>query len=396
MNQKNRINMWSAGFIILLFCSSCSLFNSFADWNPDSSRIKKLDSALHDLYAYQDESGMKKVTSVLEEDRNNTYALALQAAFALHDQDGAGAFQEVNEAISVNDDQALAHAIRAVYITTYEGNYNFAEIEAQKAIDADPKLSYAYVAYGQQELYREDYKGAQVHLEYALKLEPDNIDAYHHLCRVYLNTGEYQKALENINKAIKINPNLDFLYICKGYSHYSLGDNDSALSDFTEAINLETRDFYAYWYRAWLNSNNGDNKASLEDYLKAIELNPNDASSYNGAAYSMALLDQDLDKALEYVQTSLQLRPDSENAMDTQAFILYRMGNYSEAAIMFSELIEQDHTYSYYGRGMVNYETGNIENAISDFQHFLESNPDSPQCEEVETYLKSISAAPSN
>jgi tetratricopeptide (TPR) repeat protein len=390
IKNQNRIFILIFILATLIFIPACSQLNSFLERKPNINQEELLASALGDLYTYQDESGAEKVETVLQVNSENAYVLALRSAFKLHQDDESGALEDANSALDINSETALANAIRAMYYATNRGRYKTAYIEAKKAVDIDPQLSYAVTASGQVAVYREEFESAESLLKEAIEIEPNNIDAYHGLCRVYLNLEDYELALTNINQAIAINPNLDFLYQCKGYSDYSSGYFDEAIADFTEAINLGTDDYYAYWYRAWLYSYHGDNEAALQDYLMAIELNPDDAFVYNGAAYSMALLNQDLDKALEYIQISLELQPDSNAPINTKAYILYQMGNYNDALGLFTELIRTGYTYAYYGRGKVYYEIENFEVAKSDFQNFLQTNSDSPQCDEVRQLLESL------
>ena len=88
---------------------------------------------------------------------------------------------------------------------------------------------------------------------------------------------------------------------------------------------------------------------------------------------------------------ALELMPGAESKRDTKGYILYKMGEYDEALDIFSALIADGHTFSYYSRGLVYEALGETENAISDFQAFLKEYPNrDPESADARERIESL------
>ena len=180
-------------------------------------------------------------------------------------------------------------------------------------------------------------------------------------------------------------------YLCRGYAYLWSGEYESAVADLTRAIELDMEDADIYAYRAWAYSLLGDTAAAIADYESALTLNPEDADSHNNAAYLIAQSDGDLDKALEYVNRALELMPGAESKLDTKGYILYKMEEYDEALEILTPLIADGYAFGYYSRGLVYQALGEAENAISDFEAFLQEYPDrDPESDDARERIKSL------
>jgi len=383
-----------------------------------------LESALADFYAYRTEQGLATVESILKDEPDHTMALALRAAFNMQRDDGEAGFADANRALEIDPDLAFAHAVHSWYYEAFQGDLDFAQTEVDQAIALDPELAFTYDVLGNLKLYEGEYEEAIDDYKQATALEPEYLAAHTDMGWVYMELGELEAALEAFNRAIEINPDIDYVYsgrgdaylyndnyeaamedytraielsdenpeyyLYRGYAYLYIEDYDLGLADFTRAIELGFEDADVYLDRAWIHSQTGDNPAAIADYESVIALDPEYTSAYNGAAYLIAIIDGDLDKALDYINTALTLEPGDENFLDTQAFIYYKMGAYENALQIFSALIENEYTYAYYGRGLVYEALGETENAVSDLQAFLDEYPDEIQSEDARQHLESL------
>ena len=78
----------------------------------------------------------------------------------------------------------------------------------------------------------------------------------------------------------------------------------------------------------------GENDKALANYRKAVDLNPKNPVGYNNIAYLLAQEGIHLKLALKMALTSRGIL-DSPAIEDTEGFVLYRMGRYPEAELMF-------------------------------------------------------------
>lgn len=60
-------------------------------------------------------------------------------------------------------------------------------------------------------------------------------------------------------------------------------------------------------------------------------MNPDNLLALNNCAYYMACQDRDLDKALTMIKRVITEKPDDDTSLDTYAWVLFKMKNYTEA-----------------------------------------------------------------
>lgn len=107
--------------------------------------------------------------------------------------------------------------------------------------------------------------------------------------------------------------------------------------------------------------------AAMEEQVKILfEKNPNNAAALNLLAFSLAERGVQLDRAAELSALSLTIWPNDLSLQDTQAWIFYKQGNYSQAArvvdTMPAEYIRENPEISYHA-GMIYRALGETDKA---------------------------------
>lgn len=77
-----------------------------------------------------------------------------------------------------------------------------------------------------------------------------------------------------------------------------------------------------------------------KDLLLALEYQPDNPMILNYLAYSWADQGAHLDKALEMVRRAAAMRPEDGYIIDSYGWVLYRLGDYKEAAVMLEKAVE--------------------------------------------------------
>ncbi|MCB0318080.1 MAG: tetratricopeptide repeat protein [Bdellovibrionales bacterium] len=131
----------------------------------------------------------------------------------------------------------------------------------------------------------------------ALAVEPDNQKIISYLVLILRSAGKFESAKDLLADAVDKAPN-----------------NDKLL--FSYAIVL---------------SDLGRQEESLKIMQRLIDLNPNNSDALNFVAYAFAESSKNLDKALEYANRSLNLRPNDGFYMDTLGWVYYKLGRLVEA-----------------------------------------------------------------
>jgi tetratricopeptide (TPR) repeat protein len=129
-----------------------------------------------------------------------------------------------------------------------------------------------------------------------------------------------------------------------------LKDYERAIKSFSKGEKMSTEDLKV---RAQFLSNQGDAYHSLgkhaesdEAYDKALKLDPENAYVLNNYSYYLSLRKQNLEKAKQMSAYSNKLEPNNPSFLDTYAWILFQMENYTEARDWQEKAIKAEGTPS--------------------------------------------------
>jgi tetratricopeptide (TPR) repeat protein len=157
---------------------------------------------------------------------------------------------------SRDPDSAAVHKIEGILLD-YEGLYNLAEAEYQRAIELDPnngdahrRLAMTYDADHQRDRAEVEYKEAiakeQAQLAISIALKPTQTAMYE-LAMTQLYLSENQAAAESLTRALGLpstlgTPKYD-LFLYRGIAYDRLGMREAARRDFTEGRAEAVEDF---------------------------------------------------------------------------------------------------------------------------------------------------------
>jgi len=180
---------------------------------------------------------------------------------------------------------------------------------------------------------------------------------------IYLQMDDYQKALSDFRKAIEIDPNNVTAFYDRGLLYVKLGEVDKSLADFDKAIYLDVTYADAYANRANVFLQMREFEKAVRDCTKAIELSPDDSfiALYNrGLAYANL---KKFPKALADFSDAIQQAPENGTTQIAEVFAK---------------------------RGMCHIQLGNRQDALRDFEKFLELDPQNPNASLIRDGLKEL------
>lgn len=228
-----------------------------------------------------------------------------------------------------------------------------------------------------------------------------NHQAHFQLAKLYSNQKDYNKALNQINLAIdlfeseleyrdlrrrlyiKLNKkdlaNEEYVYIMsKDFSYFGnyeqeakdaneKGNYQESVNLYTQAIELNEYNVTLLNERGWVFHKLKQYDSALADFKKSISISP-DHYNYFSAAYTYDLLDS-IEKAIEYYNTSIELKSDYHLAYNNRGYEYYRLGNLEKAIENYSLSIQfkDDYHLSYHNRGSIYFEQGKYKKAIEDY-----------------------------
>lgn len=256
----------------------------------------------------------------IDSDPKNSSSYINIAKLQIFEADYDNALKNAENAILLNSNNAVAHAIRG-WALGKQGNYLDAETAFNRALEIDPNnaLTYAY----QTEVLVEQINNGQDSLntldkatEYSrLGLTNGNNLMETHRARGLLLeiTGNYEEAIDEFQIAISINPNIADLYLALGRNQRAAGQDSDAITAFERARSLNPYDPWAPYYISRTYSGNGEYAKAIQQAEDAINLAPTETTFYWNLATQYYRSEKFVD-ALTYFKLAIQggITPDGE------------------------------------------------------------------------------------
>lgn len=157
------------------------------------------------------------------------------------------------------------------------GNNNSALTDYSKALDQDPRDSYAL--YNRGIIYSRlgDLPRSIDNLSASLALRPDNDEAYLERGNAYLNIGKFKEAIEDYTTLHERDRDHPYALANRGIAHAWLGNRELAERDFGKVRAADPGWPVVLRGRAVLAMHQQDHRRVIEYLSQALELDPDDA-----------------------------------------------------------------------------------------------------------------------
>jgi TolB-like protein/Flp pilus assembly protein TadD len=187
------------------------------------------------------------LTEAIGLDAANSMALG-DLAFLLHfqavfgwgetvDKDHAAAGEAARKAVQLDDSDATAHTVLAIY-EMFSNRHEEARRRLRRATDLDPNAAFAHGYLGVSHSFGGERDTALSHLDDAIRLSPrDPLLVIWYVCRgwVALRMGQYEEAIEFSVQAAGVNPEFPDIYAVRAAAEGQL-DRVEARSTLNELL----------------------------------------------------------------------------------------------------------------------------------------------------------------
>jgi len=216
-------------------------------------------------------------------------------------------------------------------------------------IDTEATLSF-YLGYVSERSSPPDLIQAIDYYSDVLRLKPAWVNARYNRGTAYLNLTQsvpkselgrqyLNKSIQDLGKVLQAKET-QRAYLNRGIAYYERNESDdirAALDDFDAAERLDDTTYRVYFNRALAYIRSND-PAWVADSLEALKLKPEHASVYNVLCWGYAL-DQQPEMALPYCDQALALG-DSGNSRDGRGLVYAQLGRLDEAILEFEAYLE--------------------------------------------------------
>lgn len=302
------------------------------------------------------------------------------------------------------------------------------------------KQSLSYALRGETYLAMGDTLASLKDFSTGLSLNPDNDIILENLGDIYYAQGNYDESDKNYQRMTQLNPGEVQGYMGLGRNQYKRGNYEDAIKQYDKVVNMFSEYSKGYSFRADAKLQQGKYVEAADDIMKALDIdwdgkahyllsqfpddktslviaklkgmavkNPHDAmwpyyaaqvykskDNYNSAieelnkAYDidahpvfLSMLTDcyqelgDFNKALEYVDKALELRPDDDTLIGTKGDILGEAGDTQGAIEIWSEYIDLNPDFfgGYYRRAFFEDNANMTDKALEDYDMAVTLDP---------------------
>lgn len=195
--------------------------------------------------------------------------------------------------------------------------------------------------------------------------------------REYIEQPDVSKIIKDIyNKLDKEFPLSTDTKSSKAFYYSLLGRKDDALRLYNDIVEEEPKEVWGYYRRGNFYFNANMYNEAESDYSKVISIKPEWAITY----YLMSLIyqrrDSDYNKAIEYIDKSINISPNSKIYYFAKGSINMDHNKYDLAIQNFSDCLKIDPYYSHAheSRGLAYESLNQLEKAMDDFLNVKELN----------------------
>lgn len=170
---------------------------------------------------------------------------------------------------------------------------------------------------------------------------------------------------EYSERALRIFPRSTDLYLRQGFAQINLGQNRKAAENYRKAYRYAGSDSLrsaVLGLMGDLEHEAGRTRQCYRRYDRALRLDPDNAVVLNNYAYFLSEENRDLEKALAMSERANALSPGNATYLDTQGWILFRLGRAEEARRIIQQALSLDSRSS--GELFLHY--GDILDALGD------------------------------
>ncbi len=186
--------------------------------------------------------------------------------------------------------ETISNQRQAAFEATQAGQFDLAETQWTKLIDALPQEAAVWSNRGNVRVRQNNLEGALADYSEAIALAPKEPDPYLNRGAVWEATGQWEKAIADYNQVLQIDPDDPAAYNNRGNAEAGEGEWELAIADYQAAITLQPSFSLAYGNYALALYQTGDTDKSIQIMKSLVRKYPSFADMR--AALTAALWEQ--------------------------------------------------------------------------------------------------------
>lgn len=282
----------------------------------------------------------------------------------------------LNKQLVENPNDADLYFKRAEYRMS-NGLPSEASADIDRALLLDSNQADYYLLKAGIEFNKKEYQASKDWLLKGKKNVPDAVDIRMKLVDLYMLVENYEKAFDEINGVLEIDPFYAQAYFAKGLVYKFMEDYKNAVSSFHTAVEQDN-DYYQAWMQLGVMYGSVQDERAIDYYNNALRIDSTREEGWYNRAYLYQQLG-DYENALSDYDGLLRQNPSYYNAHYNKGYIyLEYLNDYPQALIEFNAVlgINPMNYQALYNRGLTYERMGNYSEAATDYKQVLTMKPD--------------------
>lgn len=179
-----------------------------------------------------------------------------------------------------------------------------------------------------------------------LRDEPENMEARLLVLQQYIRQNKTENIISLCHEGRTLHPDALIFYYYEGMALFQCDRNEECIQTFkqgtehvVDSIDSDiASDLYAFLGDIYHRQNK--NADAYAAYDSALRIKPDNIGCLNNYAYFLSLDRKQLDKALEMSKRAVDSEPSNPTYLDTYAWILYELKQYTQARIYIDETLK--------------------------------------------------------
>ena len=216
---------------------------------------------------------------------------------------------------------------------------------------------------------------ARLALEKVLETKKDKYTVWEHVLLIDHQLLDWNSMAKHSAEAVEYFPNIPIFYFFNGLSNFQLSRFDQARNSLEFGYKILSKtdplqsDFLTFLGEVYYKLDDKEKAYSYFD--KLLEFDPNNLMVMNNYSYYLSLDKSELDKARQMSFKTIQVEPENSTYLDTYAWILFELKQYSEALNYIKKAVDYDETRSgviieHYGD--ILYFNGDVKGALEQWK----------------------------
>jgi tetratricopeptide (TPR) repeat protein len=218
---------------------------------------------------------------------------------------------------------------------------------------------------------RNNYTQAIADLTRACEMDPSQPQYFYDRGVARLNNSLPTLAMSDFNETLKLKPEHVGARVARADLRVEARDRNGAITDLDAADKAAAKEADIRLQMGNTYARAGSLEAAINQFTLWIDTHDRDgrkADVLSGRCRARALLDVELDKALDDCNAALKLRPNALHFLDNRGLVRLRLGDFERAIADYDVVIKEQpkDAWALYGRGLSKLRKGNTAEGNAD------------------------------